>query len=159
MYISILESPIGTLLIEANETSVFGISFPQKALEEQTNELSDLAKKQLNEYFQGERMNFDFPIGQDGTNFQQEVWEALSKIEAGKPISYATLAKKMNKPLAVRAIASANARNKLLIVIPCHRVIGSNGKLHGFSAGIWRKQWLIEHEARINSIGQSTLSF
>lgn len=110
-------------------------------------------------YFAGKRMNFDFPMVQTGTDFQQKVWEELSKINAGIPISYAALAKRMKNPLAIRAIASANGRNNLMIAIPCHRVIGSNGDLVGFSAGLWRKKWLLEHEAKITSAGQTTLTF
>jgi methylated-DNA-[protein]-cysteine S-methyltransferase len=76
---------------------------------------------------------------------------------AGKPITYAALAKRMKNPLAIRAIASANGKNKLLIAVPCHRVIGSNGELIGFAAGLWRKKWLLEHETRITRSGQLTL--
>ncbi|HQS06268.1 MAG TPA: methylated-DNA--[protein]-cysteine S-methyltransferase, partial [Daejeonella sp.] len=100
-----------------------------------------------------------FPMAQPGTDFQQKVWDELRRIDAGKPISYAALAKRMKNPLAIRAIASANGRNNLMIAVPCHRVIGSNGDLVGFSAGLWRKKWLLEHEAKMTSIGQSSLNF
>ena len=158
MFFSILDSPIGQMVIEANENEICSINFTSKIPLEYPNELSELAKEQLMEYFAGKRMYFDFPMVQVGTAFQQKVWEELSKINAGTPISYATLAKRMKNPLAIRAIASANGRNNLMIAIPCHRVIGSNGDLVGFSAGLWRKKWLLEHEAKMSSIGQTSLT-
>ena len=158
MFFSILDSPIGQMVIEANENEICSINFPSKIPLEYPNELSELAKEQFMEYFAGKRMYFDFPMVQVGTAFQQKVWEELSKINAGTPISYATLAKRMKNPLAIRAIASANGRNNLMIAIPCHRVIGSNGDLVGFSAGLWRKKWLLEHEAKMSSIGQTSLT-
>jgi methylated-DNA-[protein]-cysteine S-methyltransferase len=159
MFFSILDSPIGQMVIEANENEICSINFPSKIPLEYPNELSELAKEQFMEYFAGKRMHFDFPMVQAGTDFQQKVWEELIKINAGKPISYAALAKRMKNPLAIRAIASANGRNNLMIAIPCHRVIGSNGDLVGFSAGLWRKKWLLEHETTMSSTGQSTLTF
>ena len=96
---------------------------------------------------------------QIGTDFQKNVWKELQKIDPGKPITYAALAKRMKNPLAIRAIASANGKNNLLIAIPCHRVIGSNGELIGFAAGLWRRKWLLEHEARITMNGQSRLIY
>ncbi len=147
------------MVIEANENEICSINFPSKIPLEYPNELSELAKEQFMEYFAGKRMYFDFPMVQVGTAFQQKVWEELSKINAGTTISYTTLAKRMKNPLAIRVIASANGRNNLMIAIPCHRVIGSNGDLVGFSAGLWRKKWLLEHEARMSSTGQSTLTF
>lgn len=157
MFFSILESPIGNMIIKANELEVYSINFPDQFSKENPNEISDLAKIQLTEYFDGKRNDFNFPMLQTGTDFQNKVWDELRKIEAGKPISYTALAKRMKNPLAIRAIASANGKNNLMIAIPCHRVIGSDGKLVGFSAGLWRKKWLLEHEARVNSIGQSSM--
>ena len=159
VFFSILDSPIGQMVIEANENEICSINFTSNIPLEYPNEISELAKVQFMEYFDGKRMNFDFPMVQTGTDFQQKVWEELSKINAGTPISYTALAKRMKNPLAIRAIASANGRNNLIIAIPCHRVIGSNGDLVGFSAGLWRKKWLLEHEARMSSTGQSTLTF
>ncbi|MBC7744152.1 MAG: methylated-DNA--[protein]-cysteine S-methyltransferase, partial [Flavobacterium sp.] len=109
-------------------------------------------------YFQGIRNQFTFVFKQNGTDFQQTVWSELLTIEAGKPISYLTLSKKMKNRLAIRAIASANGKNNIMIVIPCHRVIGSNGYLVGYSGGLWRKKWLLEHEARMMKTGQTTLT-
>jgi methylated-DNA-[protein]-cysteine S-methyltransferase len=157
MFSSIIESPIGQLCIKANEHEVFSINFPDQLTDESPNKITEIAKAQFIEYFEGKRNNFDFPMLQTGTDFQKNVWNELRKIDAGKPITYAALAKRMKNPLAIRAIASANGKNNLLIVIPCHRVIGSNGELIGFSAGLWRKKWLLEHETRITMIGQSSL--
>lgn len=115
------------------------------------------AVQQLDEYFAGERRLFDLPIKQQGSPFQQQVWEQLSKIEYGTTISYLQQSKRMNNPLGIRAIASANGKNHLIIVVPCHRVIGTDGSLTGFGCGIWRKKWLLEHEARVMGRGQFTL--
>lgn len=159
MFSSTLESQIGKIIIQATENEVFSINFSEKHVEENTNWLTDLAKSQLNEYFEAKRKAFDFPITQSGTDFQQKVWSELQNIPIGHTISYATLAKRLKNPLAIRAIASANGKNKLLLVIPCHRVIGISGKLVGFSAGLWRKKWLLEHETRMTMLGQSFLEY
>lgn len=159
MFISTLNSPIGKIQISANDRKVFTISFPEEIADENPNELSELAKSQFEEYFEGKRITFDFPMTQTGTEFQQSVWNELRTIEAGHPISYTALSKRLKNPLAIRAIASANGKNNLIIAVPCHRVIGSNGDLVGFSAGLWRKKWLLEHEAAISSIGQTSLNF
>jgi methylated-DNA-[protein]-cysteine S-methyltransferase len=157
MFSSSIESPIGLLVIKANDHEVFSINFSDQLSEQNPNKISEQAKAQFIEYFEGKRTNFNFPILQIGTDFQKNVWNELRRIEAGKPITYAALAKRMKNPLAIRAIASANGKNKLLIAVPCHRVIGSNGELIGFAAGLWRKKWLLEHETRITRSGQSTL--
>ncbi|TSJ39493.1 methylated-DNA--[protein]-cysteine S-methyltransferase [Mucilaginibacter corticis] len=115
--------------------------------------------KQMDEYFAGTRKVFDFPIKQAGTDFQQQVWQELLKIDYGTTISYNQQSQRMKSPLAIRAIASANGKNNLWVVVPCHRVIGSNGSLTGYAGGLWRKQWLLEHEAKIMGIGQTKLAF
>ncbi len=158
-FTSLLQTPIGSLVIEANETEVHFIGFKDDVKDESPNILTEKAKEQFTQYFNGHRQEFDFPIEQTGTDFQQSVWKELLNITAGKPISYAALSEKMNNPLAIRAIASANGKNKLMIVIPCHRVIGSNGDLVGYAGGLWRKKWLLEHEAKMTGIGQTVLSF
>lgn len=159
MFLSILKSPIGQIIIKANEQEVYSINFGDQFSEENPNKISELAKAQLIDYFDGNITNFNFPMLQSGTDFQRKVWIELRKIDAGKPITYAALAKRMKNPLAIRAIASANGKNNLMIAIPCHRVIGSKGELVGFSGGLWRKKWLLEHEARMTRSGQSTLMY
>ncbi len=119
--------------------------------------LLKIAIKQLDEYFAGERKVFDFPIKQAGSTFQQEVWQCLLNISYGKTISYLQQSKMMNNPLAIRAIASSNGKNDLAIIVPCHRVIGSDGSLTGYAGGLWRKKWLLEHEAKVLGIGQTKL--
>ena len=145
------------MVVRANALEVYFIGFPDESPEEPSNALSEEAARQLNEYFNGKQSHFDFPIKQKGTDFQQAVWRELTGIEAGNPISYAALSRKMNNPLAIRAIASANGKNNLMIVIPCHRVIGSDGKLVGYAGGLWRKKWLLHHESVMMSRGQSVM--
>ncbi len=106
----------------------------------------DLAKSQLRAYFAGERTEFDLPLDPQGTEFQLSVWSALRKIPFGVTSSYGKQARMIDKPRAVRAVASANARNPISIVVPCHRVIGANGSLTGFAGGLDAKSWLLEHE-------------
>ncbi|WP_345952552.1 methylated-DNA--[protein]-cysteine S-methyltransferase [Mucilaginibacter sp. PAMB04168] len=115
------------------------------------------AIKQLDEYFEGKRLSFDLPLKPEGTTFQQLVWQQLQAIPYGKCITYLHQARLMNNPLAIRAIAAANGKNKIWIVVPCHRVIGSSGKLTGYAGGLWRKKWLLEHEAKIIGSGQISL--
>jgi len=157
-FVSILQTPIGSLVIEASDNEVYCIGFKDEITMESPSFITEKAKEQLHEYFEGKRSSFDFPVAQSGTNFQQLVWKELAQIPAGKPVSYTVLSEKMNNPLAIRAIASANGKNKLMIVIPCHRVIGLNGDLVGYAGGLWRKKWLLEHEARMTGIGQTVLS-
>ncbi|MCL4136996.1 UNVERIFIED_CONTAM: hypothetical protein GTU68_016102 [Idotea baltica] len=106
-------------------------------------------KIELEQYFQGENIIFKTPINLVGTPFQKQVWKTLQDIPAGETLSYADLAKCINKPTACRAVAQANGANQISIIIPCHRVINSNGDLGGYGGGIIRKQWLINHEKNI----------
>lgn len=103
-------------------------------------------RAQLAEYFAGARRDFDVPILTRGTPFQEQVWAALRRIPVGQTRSYAEIARQVGRPTAVRAVARANGQNRLAILIPCHRVIGSNGALTGYGGGLWRKQWLLAHE-------------
>lgn len=107
---------------------------------------TEQAKTELLEYFSGDRKNFNIQLHPQGTTFQQSVWQVLHSISYGETISYQEQAQRLQKPSAIRAVASANGANKIAIVIPCHRVIGSNGKLTGYGGGIERKKWLLEFE-------------
>ena len=157
-YASIVKSPIGEVIILADETSVNEITFHPKNIEGfEGNSISQLAAKQLEAYFEGTLKDFTFPISQKGTAFQDDVWQNLLKIPYGATISYAKFS--AHKPLAIRAIASANGKNNLAIVVPCHRVIGSDGKLVGYASGVWRKKWLLQHEVEIAQKGQTELKF
>jgi len=105
------------------------------------------AVEQFQEYFDGDRTVFDLKLNPSGTDFQKKVWDALLKIPFGKTISYLELSKQLGDVKAIRAVASANGKNPLWIVVPCHRVIGTNGDLTGYAGGLHRKKWLLEHES------------
>ncbi len=105
--------------------------------------------EQLIQYFSGQRRIFELPVNQPGTPFQQEVWAELMLIPFGKTISYLELARKTGDTKATRAVANANGKNNVAIIVPCHRVIGSNKDLVGYAGGLWRKKWLLEHEAKV----------
>jgi methylated-DNA-[protein]-cysteine S-methyltransferase len=104
---------------------------------------------QLAEYFEGIRSQFDLKLNPKGTDFQQKVWKELLNIPFGKTRTYLEQTKQLGDPKAIRAVASANGKNPVGIVIPCHRVIGSDGSLTGYASGIWRKKWLLEHESPV----------
>ena len=157
MYSSSLHSPIGILLIQADEESVRSIQFVENEIRQDPNELTEWAKIELSAYFEGKLSIFTFPMQQDGSPFQQGVWQALQLLEPGHPISYTELAKRLENPLAIRAIAASNGKNKLLIARPCHRVIGSKGDLVGYAGELWRKEWLLKHESKMTGIGQASL--
>ena len=110
------------------------------------NKYLDQLENELNEYFKGNLKSFSVPLHTPGNEFSQSVWKTLQKIPYGKTISYKEQAELMNNPKAIRAIASTNGRNRLAIVIPCHRVIGSNGTMTGYAAGVEKKKWLLKVE-------------
>jgi methylated-DNA-[protein]-cysteine S-methyltransferase len=101
----------------------------------------------MDEYFNGNRKTFDLPLDLQGTDFQKKVWLELQKIPFGKTISYKELSLRLGDIKAIRAVAAANGANPVSIIVPCHRVIGSNGSLTGYAGGLWRKQWLLDHES------------
>ena len=153
-FTSYLQSPIGNIEIKANENFILSILFLDidsiafsdainKPLE---NKVSLSAKQQLHEYFYKGRMVFNLPLQITSTEFQQKVWLQLQTIPYGKTISYLQLAKDLGDEKCIRAAASANGKNPFAIIIPCHRVIGKDGSLTGYAGGLWRKQWLLEHE-------------
>lgn len=144
-----IQSPIGIAEIRGDISGVSSISFIDQGersltIPVQLQECVD----QLQEYFNGQRNYFDFKINPQGTNFQQKVWQELLNIPFGKTISYLDLSKKLGDTKAIRAVASANGKNPLCIVIPCHRVIGTDGSLTGYAGGLWRKKWLLAHESQ-----------
>lgn len=150
MGVDYFKSRIGLIKIKASEEKVYEIEFVDKREEKaNSNELTDKVKTQLREYFMGKRMQFDLPLALEGTEFQMKVWQALCDIPYGKTCSYKDIANVIGNPKAVRAVGQANNRNKIVIVVPCHRVIGSNSQLVGYGGGIIRKQALIEHEKEI----------
>ena len=142
-----IQTPLGIAEIIGDENGVSSIS----VLDEGTissiipSSLQD-AVNQLNEYFAGNRTHFDFKLNPKGTEFQQKVWKGLLQIPFGKTRTYLEQSKILGDAKAIRAVASANGKNPLWIVVPCHRVIGSDGSLTGYAGGLWRKKWLLEHE-------------
>ena len=142
------KTPIGVAKIIGNENGVNAITVIDEVVEisdEIPVCLQDCVQ-QLDEYFKGIRTSFDFKLNPLGTDFQQKVWKELLKVPFGKTATYLEQSKKMGNVKAIRAVASANGKNPLWIVIPCHRIIGSVGSLTGYAGGIWRKKWLLEHE-------------
>lgn len=117
----------------------------------------ELVEKELNEYFAGKRKIFSVPLHMPGNEFAKSVWKALQEIPYGKTCSYKDQADRMNNPKAIRAIASTNGRNRLAIIIPCHRVIGSNGSMTGYAAGVDKKKWLLKFERENSAIPEGSL--
>ena len=148
-YTSYYNSPIGTIEISATEQHIISVIFA----ESETNKISANAvieecRKQLHEYFHGDRKDFSLLYLLPGTDFQKAIWNKLKSIEYGKTISYSELAEKLNGAKGARAVGSTNGKNPILIILPCHRVVGQNGNLTGYAGGLWRKKWLLEHEAK-----------
>lgn len=142
-----INSPLGITKIVGDEKGIALISVSSEGELSTTipNNLQE-AVLQLEEYFDGKRTEFTFKLNPKGTDFQQKVWQELRNIPFGKTISYLDLSKKLGDVKAIRAAASANGKNPLWIVVPCHRVIGTDGSLTGYAGGLWRKKWLLEHE-------------
>ena len=147
-----LDTPVGTLLIAGDAAAVLQITFPSQGnaaeagwVESQRGPVGE-AVRQLREYFAGERTDFDLPLAPRGTEFQRSVWRQLQGIPHGETISYGELARRVGNPKASRAVGSANGKNPLPIVIPCHRVIAGDGTLGGFGGGLGTKQMLLALE-------------
>jgi methylated-DNA-[protein]-cysteine S-methyltransferase len=151
--ISFLQTPIGILEIKADENNITSILFLDNPVYEieRTNNVIEICKLQLSEYFSAKRKEFDMPLDMSGTNFQNKVWIQLQTIPFGKTITYLQMAKNLGDIKAIRAAASANGKNPFAIVVPCHRVVGSNNDLVGYAGGLWRKRWLLEHEQKIEN--------
>ncbi len=144
-----LNSPVGWLEMVADADYLYALNFVEEPdAENSRNEVLKETEKQLKEYFEGRRSGFDLPLKPEGTEFQQRVWQALLKIPFGETASYKNIAEMIGKPKAMRAVGLANGRNPIPIIIPCHRVIGADGKLIGYSSGLWRKEWLLNHEKK-----------
>jgi methylated-DNA-[protein]-cysteine S-methyltransferase len=153
------KSPVGVLEIRSNQTAIAAVLFlnswkDKKISEAEINFIkpqSAVIKNcvmQLDEYFTGQRKDFSITTLQAGTAFQQTVWQELCNIPYGKTISYLELSKRIGNVKAIRAVGTANGNNSVSIIVPCHRVIGSNGNLIGYGGDLWRKKWLLEHEAK-----------
>lgn len=145
----IINTPLGKAKIEGNFdgiSSVVVLNDNVQVSQIIPEELQDCAT-QLEEYFNGERKQFSLKLNPMGTDFQKKVWSELVKIPYGKTISYLDLSKKLGDVKAIRAVANANGKNPIWIIVPCHRVIGTDGSLTGYAGGLHRKKWLIEHES------------
>jgi methylated-DNA-[protein]-cysteine S-methyltransferase len=143
-------SPIGPLEVSGTSEGIVSVTFVKTRLPNDRN-LPECVKegiRQLEEYFKGARKNFSLKLLLQGTPFQKLVWQRLKKIPYGKLASYGEVARAIGKPNAYRAVGNANNKNPIAIIIPCHRVIGSDGTLVGYGGGLWRKEWLLDHEKR-----------
>jgi methylated-DNA-[protein]-cysteine S-methyltransferase len=142
-----IKTPLGIAKITGDEEGISVISISNEGIISQIiPTVLQESVAQLNDYFEGKRTDFSFKLNPSGTEFQQKVRAALLEIPFGKTMSYLELSKKLGDVKAIRAVASANGKNPLWIVVPCHRVIGTDGSLTGYAGGLWRKKWLLEHE-------------
>lgn len=155
-YYTVMESPVGEITLISDQDNLCAIYFSNQKPDEkkfpdlkenENNKVLRSAVKQLKSYFQGNRTDFNLPLRPVGTNFQEEVWKALTTIEYGKTVSYGEIADRINNRKAVRAVGAAIGKNPISIIIPCHRVIGSNGKLTGFAGGLGTKEYLLNLES------------
>ena len=152
MFIDYLNTPLGLFEFMATEQGLCQAIFcgdkvsGDEKSERKTNDITDLCKQQLAEYFSLQRQVFTVPLDPQGTPFQQRVWNCLTEIPFGELRSYGDIAKILNKPKASQAVGGANGRNPITLIVPCHRVIGGNGSLTGYAGGIERKFWLLKHE-------------
>lgn len=151
-----IESPIGRLLLMANDEGLVGAYMQNhkggpRPLGRHTadHDVLEQAGQQLREYFAGRRREFDVALSLGGTEFQRRVWKALGEIPFGETRSYAEIARRAGRPIAARAVGAAVGRNPVSIIVPCHRVVGSDGSLTGFAGGLSRKRWLLAHEREV----------
>ena len=148
------QSPIGIVEIVGTERAILSILFSEKVevdypIGPDSPSVIVDCQRQLEEYFKGERMEFNIPFESTGTPFQQKVWSALTEVPYAETVSYGAIAKAVGSDKAVRAVGNANSKNKLTIVVPCHRIIGSTGKLTGYAGTLTRKEWLLQHEKEV----------
>jgi methylated-DNA-[protein]-cysteine S-methyltransferase len=144
------QSPIGLVEMAGTDSALTGLNFVEVRPRQTTDEPAVLrdALRQIDEYFLGRRTGFTVPLKTGGTPFQEDVWRALRGIGYGMTASYQDIARTIGRPAAVRAVGAANGANPISIIIPCHRVIGKDGRLTGYGGGLWRKEWLLGHEQR-----------
>ena len=143
-----METPVGWARIQGDQQGLTSVSILDETPRNTHTipEILEDAVYQLREYFEGKRQNFDLNLNPEGTPFQLKVWKLLATLPFGKTISYLELSRKLGDLNAIRAVASANAKNPLWVIIPCHRVVGSDGSLTGYAGGLHRKKWLLDHE-------------
>jgi methylated-DNA-[protein]-cysteine S-methyltransferase len=159
-------SPLGTLLLREKDGFLTELCFHNSLVTDASDlpgtsvvpesALLNKCLEQLDHYFSGKNLHFSIPLKQTGTMFQEKVWQELLKIAPGQTISYMQLSKRLGDVKAIRAVGTANGKNTVAIIVPCHRVIGSNGDLVGYGGELWRKKWLLDHEAKYSN-GVQTL--
>lgn len=151
---SVIETPVGFLEVRTSEKGLTSAVFADKAKsgDEPSTDISREAIQQLTEYISGQRQTFTLPLDLQGTEFQKKVWQELVNIPYGNTISYLELAKRLGDEKSIRAAASANGKNPIAIIVPCHRVIGSNGDLVGYAGGLHRKKWLLQLEGALDQL-------
>lgn len=158
LYLISIETPIGQMIASAFNEGICSLMFDEKSFSTdldidiipKPNQHLEKLQLELHNYFERKLKSFTVPLAFNGTEFQQKVWTSLQTIPYGTTQTYKQQSENLNQPLAIRAMAHANGQNPIAIIIPCHRVIGTNGKLTGYAGGLWRKKWLLEHE-RVNS--------
>jgi len=148
MYITTYSSPLGAIKISGTEAGILSVDFVDRSVggSPDTPPVLQECVRQLDEYFHAGRKQFTLSLLLEGTDFEKSVWHELLKIPYGQTCSYTDIAVRIGNLKAVRAVGMANGHNKIAIIVPCHRVIGSNGSLTGYAGGVWRKKWLLEHE-------------
>ena len=151
MAIAYYHSKIGIIEIAGTEEGILSVNFVENATEENLTIPNSLQEcvEQLDEYFRRERNTFSLMLTLKGTEFQKQVWQELLKIPYGETVTYQDIAIALGKPSASQVVGNANAGNPIAIIIPCHRVIGNDGKLTGYAGGLWRKEWLLKHEGAL----------
>lgn len=160
-YTTSLETPIGLLCISGTDQGITEVKFCEEIeTRDPTEQVPDCLQacvQQLEEYFAGTRKDFELTISPKGTAFQNQVWQQLQLIPYGKTDSYLAVARAVSGEKAIRAVGAANGRNPISIIVPCHRVIGSDGSLTGYAGGLWRKEWLLQHEGALKPASQFSL--
>jgi methylated-DNA-[protein]-cysteine S-methyltransferase len=149
MYKAYYHSPIGIVEIVSDENSIIALSFVEEAIENNAQAVPKVlqaALQQIDEYFEGRRSVFDLELKAEGTEFQQKVWRSLVEVPYGETACYGDIAKAVGNSKGSRAVGGANNKNKIAIMIPCHRIVGADGSLTGYAGGLWRKEWLLKHE-------------
>ena len=148
IYTTCYRTAIGPFEITGNQKAILTITFNKEpsVTDRDLPECIKECMRQLDEYFNGRRKKFNVPLQLEGTVFQKAVWRQLQKIPFGQTASYGDVARAVGSPKAFRAVGNANNKNPIPVIIPCHRVIGTDGKMVGFGGGIWRKEWLLDHE-------------
>ncbi|MEI7580448.1 MAG: methylated-DNA--[protein]-cysteine S-methyltransferase [bacterium] len=165
LYKEVFTTPLGEMVAASDDHSLYCVAFSDQpqlerriaavatklgcTVSERSSPVLQKLREELAQYFAGDRTTFSLPVAAVGTVFQQAAWDALQQIPYGKTVTYSQQAAVMGMPLAVRAVANANAANMCALIVPCHRVITKAGAVCGYNGGVWRKQWLLEHEKRV----------